>query len=223
MVLIIIPFFGRYHLHLTRQHIEEQKAEQSKTTEDISNDGNTTESKKDGTVTSIQSNDTNSYRKESNADTTSIGSADVVSTSENSTTQVELMQSSRGTVSSPVPSGHVHSWQPITETISHDATGHYEARVVADAYDETTYEWVEKGIRCRDCGRIFHTELEWETFVENQCMAGDFSHGSYEIYYEQVPTTVHHDAVTSQVWIIDSPAYTETVVTGYSCSCGARK
>ena len=34
---------------------------------------------------------------------------------------------------------------------------------------------------------------------------------------------VHHDAVTSQVWVQDSADYDETVTTGYKCECGARK
>ena len=35
--------------------------------------------------------------------------------------------------------------------------------------------------------------------------------------------TIHHEAVTEQVWVQDTPAYDETIVTGYKCSCGATK
>ena len=35
--------------------------------------------------------------------------------------------------------------------------------------------------------------------------------------------TIHHDAVTETVTVVDKAAYDETIITGYKCSCGATK
>ena len=35
--------------------------------------------------------------------------------------------------------------------------------------------------------------------------------------------SIHHAAVTEEVWVVDREAYDEQVITGYSCSCGATK
>ncbi|WRK55524.1 hypothetical protein SD457_12525 [Coprobacillaceae bacterium CR2/5/TPMF4] len=46
--------------------------------------------------------------------------------------------------------------------------------------------------------------------------------GRYTVRKVQIDT-IHHDAVTKQVWIVDQAAWDETVITGYKCSCGATK
>ena len=219
LVFVIIPFFGQYHLYLTRKHLQEQKVESKKEKEE---DGSTSEQISDGKTASISETSNRAGDSVESASKQSVASASVqaaqsdLSASNNSSTNSETTESNAS-------GSHVHSWIPITEVVHHDATGHYENKEVSAAYDETVYDWVEKGVRCRDCGRIFASDEEWMNFVKEQALQGNYSHGSYEVYYEQVPRVVHHDAVTSQVWVQDSAAYDETITTGYKCDCGARK
>ncbi len=233
LLFVIIPFFGQYHLYLTRKHLQEQKTESMKENED---DGGITEQISDGKTASIRSEISDGSSKKSDVAETVNGADPSVSISSNQTTassSESTSQSSTGAGNSSsastggsesnTPAAHVHNWIPITEVVHHDATGHYENNEVSAAYDETVYDWVEKGVRCRDCGKIFVSDEEWMNFVKEQTLQGDYAHGSYEVYYEQVPRVVHHDAVTSQVWVQDSAAYDETITTGYKCDCGARK
>lgn len=52
-----------------------------------------------------------------------------------------------------------------------------------------------------------------------------FEHNGAAAYSNQKVQvdTIHHDAVTQQVWVVDQAAYDEQVITGYRCSCGATK
>ena len=233
LVFVIIPFFGQYHLYLTRKHLQEQKVESTKEEEE---DGSTSEQISDGKTASVRSEVSNGNGKESDASEASNRSGDSVESASKQSVASASVQAAQsdssasnnsntnsGTTESNASGSHVHNWIPITEVVHHDATGHYENKEVSAAYDETVYDYVEKGVRCRDCGRVFSRYEDWEAFVKEQVVAGNYSHGSYEVYYEQEPRVVHHDAVTSQVWVQDKAAYDETVTTGYKCECGARK
>lgn len=213
LVFVIITFFGQCHLHLTRKHLQEQKVESTKEEEE---DGSTSEQ-----ISASESSNRSGDSVDS-ASKQSVVSANVQAAQSDSSANNNSSTNS-GTTESNASGSHVHNWIPITEVVHHDATGHYENKEVFAAYDETVYDWVEKGVRCRDCGRIFSRYEDWEAFVKEQVVAGNYSHGSYEVYYEQEPKVVHHDAVTSQVWVQDSAAYDETVTTSYKCDCGARK
>lgn len=109
---------------------------------------------------------------------------------------------------------HTHSWVEQTTTVTHEATGHYET-VVVNAWDEEVK--VEKVV-C-GCGANFETTDEWL----NHCLWDDCIYG-YSL--KRVPTgeIIHHEE-TQEVWVEDSPVWTETVGTGsYICStCGAAK
>lgn len=106
------------------------------------------------------------------------------------------------------PAKHEHSWTAITNTVHHEATGHYETQVVQEAYDEPIYE--SRAI-CT-CG----ADITGNT-------VGHYAdcEGSYSVKKVQVGTK-HHDAVTKQVWVVDKAAWDETVTTGHKCS-GCRK
>lgn len=233
LVFVIFPFFGQYHLYLTRKHLQEQKVESMKEEEE---DGSTSEQISDGKTTSVRSEVSNGNGKESDVSETSNRSGDSVESASKQSVASASVQAAQsnlsannntstnsGTTESNASGSHVHNWIPITEEVHHDAIGHYENKEVSAAYDETVYDWVEKGVRCRDCGRTFASDEEWLNFVKEQAWQENYSHGSYEVYYEQVPRVVHHDAVTSQVWVQDSAAYDETVTIGYKCECGASK
>lgn len=104
---------------------------------------------------------------------------------------------------------HTHTWVHI------GATGHYETITIQEAWDETVpvYENVEHSI-CNVCGADI-TSNPWE---HTQAHALAYEGGGYhsEWKYEQTGIqTVHHEAVTEQRYIQDSPEY-------HVCSeCGA--
>ena len=120
--------------------------------------------------------------------------------------------SSSGTANKPA--AHTHTWvKYVVNTINHPEQGHYETKVVKAAYDEPQYE--EHNV-CNKCGYDMGTD-DWNVLNhENIC------DGSYSCIPVQVGT-IHHDAETTQVWVVDKPAYTEYVY-GEKCSgCGATK
>ena len=120
--------------------------------------------------------------------------------------------SSAGTANKPA--AHTHTWvKYVANTIQHKEEGHYETKVVKAAYDEPKYE--EHNV-CNKCGYDMGTD-DWNVLNhENIC------DGSYSCIPVQVGT-IHHDAETTQVWVVDKPAYTEYVY-GEKCSgCGATK
>lgn len=120
--------------------------------------------------------------------------------------------SSSGTANKPA--AHTHTWvRYVANTIQHKEEGHYETKVVKAAYDEPKYE--EHNV-CNKCGYDMGTD-DWEVLNH-----GDVCDGSYSCIPVQVGT-IHHDAETTQVWVVDKSAYTEYVY-GERCSgCGATK
>lgn len=120
--------------------------------------------------------------------------------------------SSSGTANKPA--AHTHTWvKYVANTIQHKEEGHYETKVVKAAYDEPQYE--EHNV-CNKCGYDMGTD-DW-----NVLNHGNICDGSYSCIPVQVGT-IHHDAETTQVWVVDKPAYTEYVY-GEKCSgCGATK
>lgn len=120
--------------------------------------------------------------------------------------------SSSGTANKPA--AHTHTWvKYVANTIQHEEQGHYETKVVKAAYDEPQYDWHNV---CNKCG------YDMGTNIENVVNHEDICDGSYSCVQVQVGT-IHHDAETTQVWVVDKPAYTEYVY-GEKCSgCGATK
>lgn len=120
--------------------------------------------------------------------------------------------SSAGTANKPAT--HTHTWvKYVANTIQHKEEGHYETKVVKAAYDEPKYE--EHNV-CKKCGYDMGTD-DWAG-IEHYSVCD----GSYSCIPVQVGT-IHHDAVTEQVYVVDQAAYTEYVY-GEKCSvCGATK
>ena len=123
--------------------------------------------------------------------------------------------SSSGTANKPA--AHTHTWvKYVANTIQHKEEGHYETKVVKEAYDEPQYDWHDV---CNKCGADLGDGLDGGEAIANH---GDICDGSYSNVRVQVGT-IHHDAETTQVWVVDKPAYTEYVY-GEKCSgCGATK
>lgn len=124
--------------------------------------------------------------------------------------------SSSGTANKPA--AHTHTWvKYVANTINHPEQGHYETKVVKAAYDEPQYE--EHNV-CNKCGKDLGTDNdEIDMVAYHYAFECD---GSYSCIPVQVGT-IHHDAVTEQVYVVDQAAYTENVY-GKRCSgCGATK
>lgn len=120
--------------------------------------------------------------------------------------------SSSGTANKPA--AHTHTWvKYVANTIQHKEEGHYETKVVKEAYDEPQYSAM---VVC-GCGKVFNTVEEWADHqIDDDCIWG------YSVKNVEVGK-IHHDAETTQVWVVDKPAYTEYVY-GEKCSgCGATK
>lgn len=115
------------------------------------------------------------------------------------------------------PAAHTHTWvKYVANTIQHKEEGHYETKVVKAAYDEPQYDWHDV---CNKCGADLGDGLDGGEAIANH---GDICDGSYSNVRVQVGT-IHHDAVTEQVYVVDKAAYTENVY-GERCSgCGAIK
>ena len=122
--------------------------------------------------------------------------------------------SSAGTANKPA--AHTHTWvKYVANTIQHKEEGHYETKVVKEAYDEPQYEYHNV---CNKCG--------YDAGIDKDCWIIADHEDICEWSWSNVPVqvgTIHHDAETTQVWEVDKPAYTEYVY-GEKCSgCGATK
>lgn len=90
---------------------------------------------------------------------------------------------------------------PTYTTVNHPEQGHYETQVVSQAWDEPVYaERIVGG----HTGRIYNSLEEWGAQEED---------GNYSVKMVQVDT-IHHEAVTQQVWVVDQQAWAETVASG---------
>lgn len=163
------------------------------------NSSDSKNSAKNSTSTAVKHNSTQSTGA-SNAGTKTNKAADSSTAASNTTSQGE--------------SECTHKWvKYVANTIQHKEEGHYETKVVKAAYDEPQYDWHNV---CNKCGKDLGTD-DW-----NVINHGDICDGSYSCIQVQVGT-IHHDAETTQVWVVDKPAYTEYVY-GEKCSvCGATK
>lgn len=180
------------------------------------NSSDSKSSTKNSTSTAVNHNSTQSTGA-STAKTDS-GKKSAQSSGASNQTKPASAAGSKGTDSSSgtanKPAAHTHTWvKYVANTINHPEQGHYETKVVKAAYDEPKYDWHNV---CNKCG------YDMGTNIENVVNHEDICDGSYSCVQVQVGT-IHHDAETTQVWVVDKPAYTEYVY-GEKCSgCGATK
>ena len=90
---------------------------------------------------------------------------------------------------------------PTYTTVNHPEQGHYETQVVTPAWDEAVYDGKIVG---GQTGRVYNSLNEFMNQEEDY---------SYSVKQIQVDT-IHHDAETQQVWVVDQQAWTETVASG---------
>ena len=163
------------------------------------NSSDSKSSTKNSTSTAVKHNSTQSTGA-SNAGTKTNKAADSNTAASNTTSQGK--------------SECTHKWvKYVANTIQHKEEGHYETKVVKAAYDEPQYS---AKVVC-GCGKAFDTVEEWADHqIDDDCILG------YSVKNVEVGK-IHHDAETTQVWVVDKPAYTEYVY-GEKCSvCGATK
>lgn len=166
------------------------------------------------------------------------GNSNVTNNNSNNNNNNNDSNDNKHSDSTPEKPNHTHTWNPVTATVHHEATGHYEDVVVGtrtvidkEAWDEPVYEWQYTKARCKACGQIFDTGDEWDKHSMYYAdVLDDWSHGSYEVIAEKVQVDmIHHEAETHEedikekCWVEDTAAYDETVITGYVCSCGATR
>lgn len=180
------------------------------------NSSDSKSSTKNSTSTAVNHNSTQSTGA-STAKTDS-GKKSAQSSGASNQTKPASAAGSKGTDSSSgtanKPAAHTHTWvKYVANTIQHKEEGHYETKVVKAAYDEPQYS---AKVVC-GCGKAFDTVEEWADHqTDDDCILG------YSVKNVEVGK-IHHDAETTQVWVVDKPAYTEYVY-GEKCSgCGATK
>lgn len=163
--------------------------------------------------------------KESAKAEKSVSKTEKKSKSKKNTVSSEKKVSSSPVISEDASDSHIHDW------VHHEATGHYDTKVVTDqnAYDEViTPAWDEPArhiVVCNGCGQRFEGDSADDQFVEHilggECPAVDNSRSHNEdvaaIHHDAV--TKHHDALThtEQVWVQDAGAYDECSI------CGVKK
>lgn len=164
------------------------------------NSSDSKSSAKNSTSTAVKHNSTQSTGA-SNAGTKTNKAADSSTAASNTTSQGK--------------SECTHKWvKYVANTIQHKEEGHYETKVVKAAYDEPQYDY---HYVCLKCGEDLGTDDTTDLLDH-----GDVCDGNYTTKLVQVGS-IHHDAVTEQVYVVDQAAYTENVY-GERCSlCGATK
>lgn len=181
------------------------------------NSSDSKSSTKNSTSTAVNHNSTQSTGA-STAKTDS-GKKSAQSSGASNQTKPASAAGSKGTDSSSgtanKPAAHTHTWvKYVANTIQHKEEGHYETKVVKAAYDEPQYDYHYVCLKCgKDLGTDDTTDL-----LDHE----DVCDGNYTSKLVQVGS-IHHDAVTEQVYVVDQAAYTENVY-GERCSgCGATK
>lgn len=166
------------------------------------NSSDSKSSAKNSTSTAVKHNSTQSTGA-SNAGTKTNKAADSSTAASNTTSQGK--------------SEHTHKWERyVVNTINHPEKGHYETKVVKAAYDEPQYEYHNV---CNKCGKDLGTDDDEVDKVAEHEFECD---GSYSCIPVQVGS-IHHDAVTEQVYVVDQAAYTENVYGKRCTECGATK
>ena len=180
----------------TARHETSTETSTSKKNDDKKNQTSKKDDKKKDDKKEDKKEDTSTTSETSVTPTTGTTSTEVQNN--NNSSSVTNTPTTNTTPSQPEP-------QPIYQTIHHEEVGHWETQVVQEAWDEPTYEIKIIG---NNTGKYYSSVDEFGEYgVDN---------GDYGYHTAQVQTgTIHHDAVTQQVWVVDQYAWDETVIVGY--------
>ena len=195
---------------------EEKKEETAKA--DTSNKSNSSESKKNNTAsTGSSSNKNNSSSSKPSSKPSNSG---------NNSSSSKPSNNSGSNSSSSKPAEHKHEWVAQYKTVNVPEKGHNEQVLVQAAYDEQVPVTEMKAHDiCNQCGADL-TGTDIPAHMENSYLNGGNCGGHHTEWRETVVgyKTVHHEAVYETRYIVDSPATTKQVLTGYKCSgCGKTK
>lgn len=201
LTLVSAIFIRSYVVSINKQTVNTEKV-----TETAKKDSTV---KKDDTKKSDEKkSDTKKDEKKSdvneNKTTTDTTVAEDSKTVENKTTENTSTNVTNNTSSNTVAQPTSTPCIPTYTTINHPEQGHYETHVVQEAWDDPQFDTALVGLTS---GHIYSSV---DDFIENSDLYGDGNYASKTI---QVGT-VHHDAVTTQVWVVDQAAWTETVASG---------
>jgi len=188
---------------------EDEKAASQQSTDSNSSDtnnssnGNTTSNNGSGNTAGNSNSGSTSENYTGNGSSSSSGSTSSGGSSSGSSSNSSNGNSTPASTPIPEPAqpAHTHTWVHV------DATGHNETVTIQAAWDEEipVYENVAYSI-CNVCG----ADITGNTTEHTRNHALAYEGGGYhtEWKYEQTGTQiVHHDAITEQRWVQDSPAY----------------
>ena len=123
----------------------------------------------------------------------------------------------------PSKPSHTHSWNAQTTVVHHPASGHNEQVLIKEAWTEykPIYETVAIEV-CNTCGADI--TANHSQHIKEHALKGEGGSRRTEYIQKQTGTeTIAHPAEYETRWVQDSAAWDETVITGYTCSCGASK
>ena len=123
----------------------------------------------------------------------------------------------------PSKPSHTHSWNAQTTVVHHPASGHNEQVLIKEAWTEykPIYETVAIEV-CNTCGADI-TDNHSQHMKEHALKGENASRRTEYIQKQTGTETIAHPAEYETRWVKDSAAWDETVITGYTCSCGASK
>ena len=123
----------------------------------------------------------------------------------------------------PSKPSHTHSWNAQTTVVHHPASGHNEQVLIKEAWTEykPIYETVAIEV-CNTCGADI--TANHSQHMKEHALKGEGGSRRTEYIQKQTGTeTIAHPAEYETRWVQDSAAWDETVITGYTCNCGASK
>lgn len=113
-----------------------------------------------------------------------------------------------------VPATGSHNWVEQTTVIHHDELGHVMQETVLVGWTEPHTEY-----ECHFCGHREDTPGALRDHCYNAAN-GDINHALSRTFAYDYPAEPIYE--TQSKWVVDTPAWDETVVVGYTCSvCGA--
>ena len=186
LTLVSAICIGAYVVSMNKQTVNTEKI-----TETTKKDSSTKKEDKKSDVTENKTTTDNTVTEENKT----VENKNVENTSNNVSNSTSTTNNS--TSSQPTSAPCV----PTYTTVNHPEQGHYETQVVSQAWDEPVYA---RKIVGGHTGRVYNSLDEFDNQDED---------GNYSVKDVQVDT-IHHDAVTQQVWVVDQPAWTETVASG---------
>ena len=202
LTLVSAICISSYVLSTNKQTINNEKV--TETTKNDStvkkDDTKTSDEKKSDTKKDDKKEDKKSDEKKSDTkveETSNTESNTTSTVTETTNNNVSNTTSNNASYTQPTSAPCV----PTYTTVNHPEQGHYETQVVSQAWDEPVYEMRAVGAKT---GRVYNNLDEFVMQDED---------GNYVIKPVQVDT-IHHDAVTQQVWVVDQQAWTETVASG---------